>query len=80
MKANQTYKARLVAQGCNQIPGQDCGSTFAPVCRLPSVRTVLAVEMYWEVRQLDVETAFLYADIEEEVFVAEPPCFETNDN
>ena len=40
----------------------------------------IAAEMDWEVRQLNVKTAFLYADIEEEVFVAEPPGFETNDN
>ena len=40
----------------------------------------IAAEMDSELRQLDVKTAFLYADIEEEVFVAEPPCFETNDN
>ena len=82
MKANQTYKARLVAQGWNQVPGQDCGSTFAPVFRLQSVRKVLAIaaEMDWKVRQLDVKTAFLYADIEEEVFLAEPPGVETNDN
>ena len=46
------------------------------------MRTVLAIaaEMGWEIRQLDVRTAFLYADIEEEVFVAEPPGFQTNDN
>ena len=37
----------------------------------------IAAEMDWEVRQLDVKTAFLYADIEEDVFVAEPPGFET---
>ena len=79
VKANQTYK---VAHGWSQVPGQDCGSTFAPVCRLQSVRTVLAIaaEMDWEVRQLDAKTAFLYADIEEEVFLAEPPGFVTNDN
>ena len=65
VKANRTYK---VAHGWSQVPGQDCGSTFAPVCRLQSVRTVLAIaaEMDWEVRQLDVKTAFLHADIEEE--------------
>ena len=39
----------------------------------------IPAEMEWEVRQLDVKTAFLYADIEEEVFVAEPPGVETND-
>ena len=72
----------MVAQGWNQVPGQDCGSTFAPVCIMQSVRIVLAIaaEMDWEARQLDVKTAFLYADIEEEVFVAEPPGFEANDN
>ena len=43
---------------------------------------VLAItaEMEWDVRQLDVKTAFLYAYIEEEVFEAEPPGFETNDH
>ena len=78
VKANHTHKARLVAQGSNQVPGQDCGSTF----RLQSVRMVhaIAAEMDWEVRQLDAKTAFLYADIEEEVFLAEPPGFVTNDN
>ena len=82
MKTNQTYKARLVARGWNQEPRQDCGSTFALVCRLQSVRMVIAIAavMDWEVRQLDKETAFLYADIEKEVFVAEQPGFETNDN
>ena len=34
----------------------------------------------WEVRQLRVKTAFLYADIAEEMFAAEPPGFETNYN
>ena len=37
----------------------------------------IAAEMDWEVRQLDVKTAFLYADGAEVVFVAEPPRFET---
>ena len=40
----------------------------------------IAAEMDWVVAQLDVKTAFRYADIEEEVFVAEPPGIETNDN
>ena len=36
----------------------------------------IAAEMDWEVRQQDVKTAFMYADIEEDVFVVEPPGFE----
>ena len=37
----------------------------------------IAAETDWEVRQLDVKTAFPDADIEEDVFVAGPPGFET---
>ena len=40
----------------------------------------IAAEINWEARQLDVKTDFLFADIEEEVLVAEPPSFERNDN
>ena len=68
VKTNNAHKARLVAKGWNQVPGRDYSGTFAPVCRLQSIRMVLAIaaEMNWEVVQLDVNTAFLYADIEEE--------------
>lgn len=81
VKPDNTFKARLVAQGWNQVPGRDCGSTFAPVCRLQSIRMVLALaaEKDWEVIQLDVKTAFLYADIEEDVFVEMAPGYATTD-
>ena len=42
-KADNTYKARLVAQGWNQVHGLDCGSTFASVCKLQSVRILVAI-------------------------------------
>ena len=79
VKTDNTYKARLVAQGWNQVHGRDCGRTYAPVCRLQSIRMVLAIaaELDLEVRQLDVKIAFLYADIEEEVYVKTAPGFET---
>ena len=79
VKTDNTYKARLVAQGWNQVYGRDCGGTYAPVCRLQSIRMVLAIaaELNLEVGQLDVKTAFLYADIKEEVYVKTAPGFET---
>ena len=69
VKTDNTYKARLVAQGWNQVPGRDCGGTYTPVCRLQSIRMVLtiAAELNLEVSQLDVKTAFLYTDTEGEV-------------
>ena len=67
-KADNKFKATIVAQGWNQVHGRDCYGTYAPVCRLQSIRMVLAIaaEKNWEVIQVDVNTAFLYASFEEE--------------
>ena len=80
VKADNTHKARLVGGGWANVSGKDCGNTYAPVCRLQSVQMVLAIaaEMDWEVVQLDVKSAFLYAEIEE-VFVEAAPGFERTD-
>ena len=43
IKADGTYKNRLVIQGWSQVPGSDCGGTFAPVCRLQSILMMLAI-------------------------------------
>ena len=50
-KADATFKARLVVQGWGLVPGVDCSGTFALVCRLQSIRMVLAIaaEMNYEV-------------------------------
>ena len=60
IKAGGTYKRRLVEQGWSQVPGIDCGGTFAPVCRLQSTRMMLAIaaELDDEVFMLDVQTAY----------------------
>lgn len=64
-KSDNSFKARMVAQGWGLKPGVDCGNTFAPVCMLQSVRMVLAIvaDKDWEAQQMDATTAFLYADI-----------------
>ena len=41
IKPNITYKARLVPQGWNQVPGQDCGSSFAPDCNYRALELCL---------------------------------------
>ena len=60
--------------GWSQVPGIDCGGTFAPVCMLQSVRMVLAIaaELDYEIYMLDVRTTFLNADVEEKAFVKSP--------
>ena len=78
LQADKTFKGRLVVQGWGQVAGVDCGGTFAPVCRIQSIRMVLgtAVEFDWDILQLDVQTAFLHANVEEEVYVNMAPSHE----
>ena len=66
-----TYRARLVALGYSQIPGVDYTDNFAPVAHDVSFRIALARMMVEKLDSLvmDVETAFLYGDIEEEIFM-----------
>lgn len=69
------YKARLVAKGYNQQYGVDYAEVFAPVARLDTVRVILslAAQNDWTVYQLDVKSAFLHGELNEEVFIAQPP-------
>ena len=71
-------KTRMVAQGCQQIEdGLDEETTYAPVLSFKVLRVLLALAavMDLELRQLDVKTAFLLADIGEEVYCKAPPGF-----
>ena len=50
IKADGVCKGRLVVLGWSQVPGIDCGGTFTPVCRLQSIRMVLAISAELERR------------------------------
>ncbi|KAK1629912.1 hypothetical protein QYE76_004227 [Lolium multiflorum] len=71
------YKARLVAKGFRQIQGVDYDETFSPVAKLKSVRILLAIAAFfdYEIWQMDVKTAFLNGDIEEELYMIQPKGF-----
>jgi hypothetical protein len=68
------HKARLVAKGYVQQQGVDFEEVFAPVARLDTIRLILALAANrgWQVHHLDVKTAFLNGELEEEVYVAQP--------
>ena len=78
----EKFKARFVARGFSQKEGIDYVKTFAPVARYTSIRTILALaaKMKWKLHQMDVKTTFLTSVIKEEVYIEEPPGFETRDN
>src|SRR5664279_33004 len=67
------YKARLVAKGFRQIEGVDYDETFSPVAMLKSVRIVLAIAAFfdYEIWQMDVKTAFLNGNIEDELYMVQ---------
>ncbi|GJY22315.1 putative ribonuclease H-like domain-containing protein [Tanacetum coccineum] len=75
-------KARLVAQGHTQEEGIDYDEVFAPMARIKTIRLFLAYAFYMDfmVYQMDVKSAFLYGQIEEEVYVCQPPGFEDPDH
>ena len=68
------HKARLVAKGYVQKQGIDYGEVFAPVARIETVRLILALTAThgWKVHHLDVKSAFLNGNLEEEVYVSQP--------
>jgi hypothetical protein len=72
-------KSRLVAQGFSQKEGIDYDETFALVAHLKVIRIVLAfsVAKGFKLHQMDVKSAFLNGVLEEEVYVRQPPGFES---
>jgi hypothetical protein len=68
------YKARLCARGFTQTKGIDYQETFAPVAKFPSFRVVfaLAAALDWELHHMDVKTAFLNGELEEEIYMEQP--------
>ena len=72
------YKARLVVKGSSQKKGVDFEEIFSPVVKMSSIRVVLglAASLNLEVEQLDVKTAFLHGDLDEEIYMDQPQGFE----
>nr|GEZ40473.1 putative ribonuclease H-like domain-containing protein [Tanacetum cinerariifolium] len=75
-------KARLVSQVHRHEEGIDNDEVFAPVARIEAIRLFLAFASYigFMVYQMDVKSAFLYGEIEEEVYVTQPKGFEDPHN
>ena len=71
MKRSGAFKTRLVACGYSQIPGVDFTESYAPVINDVCWRILIVIMMVMKLdsRIIDVETAFLFGDLEEEVYM-----------
>ena len=68
------FKARIVAKGYDQRPGIDYKETISPVVKPATIRTVLFITVMkgWDLRQMDVNNAFLNGALTETIFMAQP--------
>ncbi len=68
------HKARLVAKGYSQVAGVDFNETFAPLAKFTTIRCMVAIgaAMDLEMHQMDVKTAFLNGELEEDIYMEQP--------
>ena len=70
-------KARFVTKGYAHTYGVDYSDTFSPIAKMTYVRLFisLATTYNWDLHQLDMKNVFLHGDLQEEVYMEQPPGF-----
>ena len=66
-----------MVKGYAQAEGLDYDETSAPIARMVTIRRVIAMAAHyrWPIFQMDVKSAFLNDDLDEEVYVDQPAGF-----
>ena len=77
VKPDGRKRAMLIAKGFHQIEGLDYNQVFSPVVRFETVCLILAMAALenWVITGLNVKTAFLYGELEEEIYMEQPEGF-----
>ena len=69
-----SQKLRLVAQGFTQCKGIDFNETFSPIAKLTAIWIIAAITVRndWELKQMDVDAAYLNASLKENIYMRQP--------
>ena len=72
----------MVCKGYAQIEGIDFEETYAPVARMEAIRMILAYACSKDIKvyQMDVKSAFLNGELEEEVYIEQLEGFQSSEN
>ncbi|RVW23885.1 Retrovirus-related Pol polyprotein from transposon TNT 1-94 [Vitis vinifera] len=78
----ERFKARLVAKGFTQKEGIDYKDTFSPVSKKYSLRIIMTLVAHFdlELHQMDVKTAFLNGNLDEDIYMEQPEGFAKKGN
>ena len=78
----ERFKARLVAKGFTQKEGIYYKDTFSPVSKKDSLRIIMALVAHFdlELHQMDVKTAFLNGNLDEDIYMEQPEGFAKKGN
>jgi hypothetical protein len=78
----ERHKAQLVSKGFSKVEGIDYNEAFASVAKINLILLVLAlvVSHKWEVHQMDVKSTFLHGDLQEEIYMEQPPGYVHNES
>jgi hypothetical protein len=78
VKEDGRYKARLVARGFEQKKGLTFEETYSPVVSNAALRLIfgIAASKNFHMMQFDIKTAFLYGEVDEDIFMSLPEGFE----
>jgi len=71
----ERYKARSVTKGYTQTEDIDYLETFSPVAKMTTIRLLLSLDSIykWELKQLNINNAFLHRELKEDTYMVAPP-------
>jgi len=71
------YKARSVAKGYAQTYGIDYEETYNLIAKMITIRAIIAMAVGkgWSLHQMDAKSVFLRGDLQEEVYIEQPPSY-----